>query len=186
MVAALLRLQAGQSKDPQARQVLSDAQVRINTIARLQRRLHSPNIQSVAVADFIHDLAEDTIRAAGAGAGIALEYDLQPVRLPHDKAVPLGLIVSELLMNAVEHSVGTDAKTGVIHISLTNISNADGATVTLDVQDSGRGLAEDFDIEATKSLGLNIARQFATQLSGELSLSNAAERGTIARLRFQT
>ena len=186
VVAALLRLQAGQSKDPQAKQVLSDAQVRINTIARLQRRLHSPNIQSVAVADFIHDLAEDTIHAAGAGAGIALEYDLQPVQLPHDKAVPLGLIVSELLMNAVEHSVGTDAKTGVIHISLTNISNADGATVTLDVQDSGRGLAEDFDIEATKSLGLNIARQFATQLSGELSLSNAAERGTIARLRFQT
>ncbi len=185
VVAALLRLQAGQSKDPQAKQVLSDAQVRISTIARLQRRLHSPNIQSVAVADFIHDLAADTIRAAGAGAGVALEYDMQPVQVPHEKAVPLGLIVSELLMNAVEHSVGANAKVGLIRISLTNTTNAEGATVTLDVQDSGLGLADDFDIEATKSLGLNIARQFATQLSGELSLSNAAEGGTIARLRFQ-
>lgn len=185
VVAALLRLQAGRSIDPQAKKVLSDAQARINTIARLQRRLHSPNIQSVAVADFIRDLSEDTTRAADAGVGVALEYDLQPVQVPHDKAIPLGLIFSELLMNAVEHSVGTDAKTGLIRISLTNTVSAEGATVTLDVQDSGRGLADDFDIEATKSLGLHIARQFAAQLSGELTLSNAVEGGTIARLRFQ-
>lgn len=185
VVAALLRLQATQSKDPEAKQVLSEAQIRINTIARLQRRLHSPNIQSVAVADFIHDMAEDTIRVAGAGAGLRLQFDLQPVQLPHEKAIPLGLIVSELLMNAVEHSVGPDSKAGTILISLENTLIDGVPTVTLDVQDSGSGLAEDFDISQSRSLGLNIARQFATQLAGELSLSNAETGGTLARLRFR-
>ena len=185
VVAALLRLQAGQSKDQGAKQVLSEAQIRINTIARLQRRLHSPNIQSVAVDDFIRDMAEDTIEVAGAGAGLHLQFDLQTVQLSHDKAVPLGLIVSELLMNAVEHSVGTGAKAGTILISLCKTVIDEGSTVTLDVQDSGCGLAEDFDISQSKSLGLNIARQFATQLEGELTLSNGANGGTLARLRFQ-
>lgn len=185
VVAALLRLQAGQSKDLQAKQVLSEAQVRINTIARLQRRLHSPNLQSVAVADFIRDMAEDTIRAAGAGTGVRLQFDLQPVQVPHEMAVPLGLIVSELLMNAVEHSVGADAKTGTILISLNGADLQGVPTVTLDVQDSGGGLVEGFDISTTKSLGLSIARQFAAQLAGELSLTNAPAGGTLARLRFQ-
>jgi two-component sensor histidine kinase len=182
VVAALLRLQAGRSKDPQAKQMLSDAQVRVNTIARLQRRLHSPNLQSVAVDDFIHDMAEDTIRVAGAGAGVKLHFDLQPVHVPHEKAVPLGLIVSELLMNAVEHSLG--AGVGAIHIVLSKAENAQ--TVTLEVQDSGRGLSKDFDIAQSKSLGLSIARQFALQLAGELTLTNGPKGGTLARLEFES
>lgn len=180
VVAALLRLQGGRTTDPQAKQVLSDAQVRINTIARLQRRLHSPNLQSVAVADFIRDMAEDTISVAGAGAGVVLQFDLQPVQVTHDRAVPLGLIVSELLMNAVEHSLGEG---GSIHISMR--TDADSRMVTLTVQDSGRGLPDDFDIAHSKSLGLSIARQFATQLRGDLALMNGPGGGTLARLQFQ-
>ncbi len=182
VIAALLRMQAGQTQDTETKKVLSDAQVRIDTIARLQRRLHSPNLQSVAVADFIRDMADDTIRAAGAGDGVQLQFNLQPVQVPHEKAVPLGLIVSELLMNAVEHSSIQNAN-GMISISLA--IQPDVQSVILDVQDTGLGLAEDFDISQTKSLGLNIARQFATQLGGELSLMNAPTGGTLARLRFQ-
>ena len=182
VVAALLRLQSGQTPDPKAKQALSDAQVRIDTISRLQRRLHSPDLQSVAVADFIRDMAEDTIRAAGADAGVTLHFNLQAVQVPHDKAIPLGLIVSELLMNAVEHSLRTKAA-GVITITLATA--ADLQTVTLEVQDAGQGLAGDFDITQTKSLGLTIARQFAVQLDGTLSLTTAPLGGTLARLRFQ-
>lgn len=185
-VAALLRLQAGQTKDAEAKQVLKVAQVRIDTISRLQRRLHSPNIQSVAVADFIQDMAADTIDAAGAGANVALKFQLTPVQVVHEKAIPLGLIVSELLMNAVEHSAGPEA--GAVEITITLAQEpreGGGSLVTLDVHDSGKGVPEGFDVELTKSLGISIARQFAMQLSGKLSLFNAPDGGAISRLQFQ-
>ncbi|MDZ4311432.1 MAG: histidine kinase dimerization/phosphoacceptor domain -containing protein [Cypionkella sp.] len=185
-VAALLRLQAGQTKDVEAKQVLSVAQVRIDTISRLQRRLHSPNIQSVAVADFIQDMAADTIDAAGAGANVTLKFDLTPVQVVHEKAIPLGLIVSELLMNAVEHSPGPEVRAVVITISLSQEPREGGGhLVTLDVHDSGKGVPDGFDVDTSKSLGISIARQFALQLSGKLSLFNAADGGAISRLQFE-
>ena len=185
-VAALLRLQAGQTKDAEAKQVLSVAQVRIDTISRLQRRLHSPNIQSVEVADFIKDMAADTIDTAGAGANVALKFALSPVQVVHEKAIPLGLIVSELLMNAVEHSTGPEADAVVITISLAQQPRETGGhLVTLDVHDSGKGVPEGFDLESSKSLGISIARQFALQLSGNLSLFNAPDGGAISRLQFE-
>lgn len=193
-VAALLRLQAGQTSDAEAKQVLSVAQVRIDTISRLQRRLHSPNIQSVAVADFIRDMAADTINSAGAGANVALKFQLTPVQVVHEKAIPLGLIVSEFLMNAVEHSSapqdspdaqGSAAAAVVITIALSQQPNESGGQlVTLDVHDSGKGVPEGFDVETSKSLGINIARQFAMQLSGKLTLFNAPDGGAISRLQF--
>ena len=184
-VAALLRLQAGQTKDAEAKQVLQMAQVRIDTISRPQRRLHSPNIQSVAVADFIQDMAADTIDAAGAGANVALNFRLEPVQVAHEKAIPLGLIVSELLMNAVEHSTGPDTNEVLISISLSQEPRDGGRhLVTLDVHDSGKGVPEGFDVETSKSLGISIARQFSLQLSGKLSLFNAPDGGATSRLQF--
>lgn len=205
-VAALLRLQASQTKDVEAKQVLSMAQVRIDTISRLQRRLHSPNIQSVEVADFIQDMAADTIEAAGAGGNVTLKFALTPVQVVHEKAIPLGLIVSELLMNAVEHSTcpeadapeadasetdeaeanAPEARAVVITISLSQKPHEGGGhLVTLDVHDSGKGVPDGFDVENSKSLGISIARQFALQLSGSLSLFNAPDGGAISRLQFE-
>ena len=195
-VAALLRLQAGQTKDVEAKQVLSMAQVRIDTISRLQRRLHSPNLQSVQVADFIRDMAADTIETAGAGVNVTLKFALTPVQVVHEKAVPLGLIVSELLMNAVEHSTCPEADASeakvpearavVITISLSQEPREGGGyLVTLDVHDSGKGVPDGFDVENSKSLGISIARQFALQLSGNLSLFNAPDGGAISRLQFE-
>jgi two-component system, sensor histidine kinase PdtaS len=186
-VAALLRLQAGRSSDPAARQTLSEAQVRIETISRLQRRLHSPNIQRVEVSDFIRDMADDTVSSVGAGKEVQLRFALQRVEVAHEKAVPLGLIVSELLMNAVEHSNAGGPGGVVITISLScePLGEEAGELVTLEVRDSGKGVPEGFDLATAKSLGISIARQFAAQLSGSLSLHNASAGGAISRLQFE-
>lgn len=186
-VAALLRLQAGRSSDAAARQTLSEAQVRIETISRLQRRLHSPNIQRVEVSDFIRDMADDTVKSVGAGKEVLLRFDLQRVEVAHEKAVPLGLIVSELLMNAVEHSTdgGPGAVVITISLSCAPLGEDAGDLVTLEVRDSGKGVPKDFDLVTAKSLGISIARQFAVQLSGSLSMRNAPEGGAISRLQFE-
>ncbi len=186
-VAALLRMQAGRTTDPEAKQALADAQVRISTISRLQRRLHSPNIQWIDVPSFLKDLSQDALEAAGTAETAGLTLELAPLRIAHDKAIPLGLITSELVMNAVEHG-GRDGAVPDILIRLqTRETEVEGQTfVAIEVADRGAGLAEDFDLSQTRSLGLAIARQFAAQLGGELSMSNRGGGGTASRLEFVT
>ena len=78
--------------------------------------LHSPNIQSVAVADFIQDMAADTDQMRRVRATMCrCSLNCNPLQVAHEKAIPLGLIVSELLMNAVEHSAGRETGCGGDH-----------------------------------------------------------------------
>jgi two-component sensor histidine kinase len=184
-VAALLRMQAGRSSDDEVRAALTEAQQRISTVARLQRRLHSPDQQAVDVADFLRALAEDTVEAASTGRRIDLRLETQPLMLDRDRSIPLGLIDSELLMNAIEHGEA-GGRTPEVRIGLTARRQDDGTAqaVTLDLADNGPGLPENFSLAESKSLGLSIAREFARQLGGELTLSNAAGGGTLSRLTF--
>ncbi len=185
-VAALLRMQAGRVADEDARQALAEAQVRIGTISRLQRRLHAPDIQNVDAATFLHDIAEDCLAAAGADNKAKIGFDLTALRVPHDTAIPLGLIVSELLMNAAEHG-GTPGGGASLLLSMKTGPSPEGQgrmRVTVAVRDKGQGVRPGFRVEDSKSLGLGIARQFAVQLGGRLDIRNAPEGGAVSELMF--
>jgi two-component system, sensor histidine kinase PdtaS len=185
-VAALLRLQASRIPDKAAKQALGDAQIRISTISRLQRRMHSPNNQSLDLATFLREIAEDCLQAAGVNDVHEIVFDLASVALNHDDAIIVGLVVSELLMNAVEHGAPPDAPLK-IHLSLKAIQSdkdADKMHITIVVRDNGPGVAESFRLEQSKSLGLGIARQFAAQLGGGLNIRSGKDGGAISTLDF--
>ena len=185
-VAALLRMQAGRVEDGDSKKALSEAQLRISTISRLQRRLHSPNIQSIDIGAFLQDLVDDCLDAAGAAEAQKVTLSTQSFSLAHDKAIPLGLIVSEVLMNAVEHGAkaGPD-KPIEIKMQVSPLSQDDGAAhVVISVRDHGEGVPEGFAVEKSRSLGLGIARQFAAQLGGQLTITNAPGGGALSTLAF--
>lgn len=184
-VAALLRLQAQSVTDETARQALVASQTRIRSISLLQRRLHAPDMQELDAADYLREVLTDVVEVAGAG-NVDLQMRADPLPLPHDTAVPLGLIASELAMNAIEH--GQPATGGPIRLGV-DLSvcpaAADGRiSATLCIADRGPGLPPGFDLEACDSLGLSVARQFATALDGTLTLSTPDTGGTVARLAF--
>jgi two-component sensor histidine kinase len=185
-VAALLRMQASRVEDADGKKALSEAQLRINTISRLQRRLHSPNIQSIDIGAFLQDLVDDCLDAAGAAEAQKVTLSTQSFALAHDKAIPLGLIVSEVLMNAVEH--GAEAGPGKpieITMQVAPSPKEEGAFhVVIAVRDHGAGVPEGFAVEKSRSLGLGIARQFATQLGGQLTITNAPGGGALSTLAF--
>ncbi|MCB6176580.1 DUF4118 domain-containing protein [Rhodobacter sp. Har01] len=184
-VAALLRMQAGRSSDDEVRAALTAAQQRINTVARLQRRLHAPDQQEVDVPDFLKALAEDTVDAAQTGRKVGVSLRTEPLMLAQDHAIPLGLIASELLMNAIEHGERSGTAPEVlIRLTARKQDDGDATKVTLDLLDNGPGLPEGFSLAGSKSLGLSIAREFARQLGGELTLSDGPEGGTLSRLSF--
>lgn len=183
-VAALLRMQAGRSDDPEVKKALGAAQQRLQTVARLQRSLHSPDLQDIEAGSFLERLAQDTLDAAHLDHRPDIAIIADPLRLGRDQAVPLGLLASELLMNAVEHGRPDD---GAARISLSlqvAPDTGEGTTVTLGVQDNGPGLREGFDAGVSTSLGLSIARQFAQQLGGTLTMENGPGGGTLSRLSF--
>ena len=100
-VAALL-LQSQLVADETARQALVASQTRIRSISLLQRRLHSPDLQMLDAAEYLREVLHDVVEVTGAG-DVDLDFSADSLPLPHDTAVPLGLIASELVMNAIEH-----------------------------------------------------------------------------------
>lgn len=182
-VAALLRMQSGRSADPEVKKALNEATQRIQTVSRLQRSLHSPDLQDIEAPVFLKNLATDTLEASHLERRPDVLTHVDPLRLSPDQAVPLGLITSELLMNAVEHGA-PDGGMPKITLSLT-AQDRDGARwAQLVVTDNGKGLDEGFDLQRSPSLGLSIARQFAQQLGGELVMENGPAGGVRSRLEF--
>ncbi|MGZ3218296.1 sensor histidine kinase [Paracoccus sp. T5] len=183
-VAALLRLQSQQLADETARQALIASQTRIRSISLLQRRLHSPDRQMLDAADYLREVAGDVVEVAGTGQ-VALSFQMDSLPLPPDAAVPLGLIASELIMNAIEHGATVSGGTPVrIALSVRGVTEQGRTAAILEIADEGRGLPAGFDLAASDSLGLIVARQFATALNGELRLERRAQGGTVARLDF--
>ncbi|MGY6705458.1 sensor histidine kinase [Roseinatronobacter sp.] len=184
-VAALLRLQTSQTKDAEARRALSASQARITSISRLQRRLHSVDVQAVDAGEYLREVLQDTLEVAKEAAPVTLTFDAAPLRILNDAAVPLGLIASELMMNSMEHGAAQDGRAIVdVRLKVDPPDEAGQIPATLEMRDNGRGLPDGFDLDMSDSLGLTVARQFAKALDGELTLARASGGGTLAKLHF--
>lgn len=182
-VSALLGLQARKMSDPVASRALGEAQARLDVVGRLQRRLHDPDRQVLELGSFVEELAQDTIRAMGVEERVSVEAETVPLAVTPDQTVPLGLIATELLMNAVEHGFAGRC-TGRLHISLRRTGAPEAETGVLILSDDGNGLPEGFSPETTRSLGLMVAHRFAAQLGGSIRFSRNPQGGTICRLEF--
>lgn len=176
-VAALLRAQSAQVQDAGAKAALGAAQQRIMTVSRLQRRLHRPEVQDVALEAYLPEITADTLDAAGIDPGL-VETGFAAVRVSQEVALPLGLVLCELLLNAVEHAGGGPEFR--VRISLT----LKGGEARLTVADTGPGLPPGFDLAQADSLGLSVAQQFAGQIGGTLELHTDPEGGVRASLQF--
>ncbi len=184
--AALLRLQSTQIEDPAARQALTAAQLRIQSISRLQRRLHAPDAQALDGGEYLRGILDDTLEAANLGHRAHVQVRTDPLPLENDDAVPLGLIAGELMMNALEHGAKAD-EAARIEVKLTaGKPQEDGMIpVRLTLRDTGPGLPEGFRLDQCTSLGLTIATQFASAMDGTLTMENAPGGGTLAVLEFR-
>ena len=181
-VASLLRLQVGAGgKEGTAKDVLSNCQRRIHAIAFIHEKLYqSSDLRHINLGEYLGELAEHVLKSAEMSRGnITLVTDTEPVRADIDTAIPCGLIISELVNNAVQHAFPGTAG-GTIRLT---ISKDTHGTVTITVSDDGGGLPEGFDIEQAGSLGLQLVKDLAEeQLKGKLSLSS--ENGTTVTMTF--
>lgn len=177
-VSALLNIQVRAVKDPEARRALADSVQRVGVIADIHRMFHDPAHADGRIDDdFVRELALRCITAAGAGERIRLATDITPVALPQDKFLPVALILTECINNAIEHGIG-QRPSGTIAVTL----EKSGGVAELRVRDDGPGLPADFDLAAARSIGLTVLRSFASQLGGTLAIVD--DGGTLCRLTF--
>lgn len=174
-----MRLEAGRSSDAAVKGVLGIMQSRILSMAVLHETLYrSDNLARIDLGGYLTQLAHQVGRTM-AISHVTLEIDVAAVLVDIEQAVPCGLLVNELLSNALKHGF-PERRVGAIRLSLQ--PNADGPGVVLDVSDNGIGLPPDWDKRRESSLGLQLVWDLTRQLQGTMTVAPAP--GAHFTLRF--
>ncbi|MDZ4791927.1 MAG: response regulator [Hyphomicrobiales bacterium] len=182
LIASLLHLQTRATEKEEIKDALSEAHRRVMAVAQVHLRLYtSDNVQSISLGDYLRSLVHDIHGASGdEHADIAVSLHADEVSIEPDKAVAIGIVVTELVLNAIKHAY-PDRK-GPVRIELRN--GADDKT-ELSVSDDGVGVDSPRASSAASSSGLGktIVKAMAQKLSSEV-IYNRAGGGTRATLLF--
>jgi len=178
LVSAMVRLQAGALADPTARAALEDTQRRIGAIAQVHRRLYSANdVESVDMRDYLGSLVSELAETLSSGSTPhSLRVAAEAIRLPTDKAVSLGVIVTELVTNACKYAypAGTGGEIRVI------LASGGDGSFCLTVEDDGCGMPAEAAPRGT-GLGTKLIRAMAQSLQTTVDYE-PRERGVRATL----
>lgn len=164
VVASLLELQRRRSDDPGTQEALGIALSRVESIARAHRHLYrGGSTANVEMRDYLADLCAALADALFLHGTIQLRCSADAAPMPRDRAVSIGLVVNELVTNAVKHAfTGRDRGTITVEFRKT----ATGATLT--VTDDGGGLPPPREAADDSGLGSKLVEAFARQAGGTL------------------
>jgi two-component sensor histidine kinase/integral membrane sensor domain MASE1 len=167
VVSSLLRLQAATSPEPAVQRVLKEAQDRVQAIALVHQRLkHAPDFTQVDLPEYVQTLTERLVKSyATVPTLVDLRVQVEVTEVGPDVPVPLGLILNELVANALQHAF-TPGEGGTISILL---DHDERGWIRLRVADSGRGLPEGVTLDKG-GLGFQLVRALTDQLGGTLVL----------------
>jgi two-component sensor histidine kinase/HAMP domain-containing protein len=170
VIQSLLSLQLKDITDDKSKGYFADAQNRVKSMGMIHEMLHnSDDIAKLGTSEYIRKFVDTLLHNYKANThAIRLEYDIQDIRMDVDTMIPLGLIINELVSNALKYAYPDDGE-GALSISL---KEAGQAGFELIVKDNGVGLPEDFDSRKASSLGLRIVNSLVKQISGVLEVSN--------------
>jgi len=178
IIASLLHLQANSSTQDDVKAALTNAMGRVAAVAQVHRRLYtSHDLKSVLLNQYLDALLEDLRRSTEGERMSRLTLKAEPIEIDPDRAVAIGIIVNELVMNAVKYAY-TDC-TGPIHVALTS----DGDDLLLAISDDGVGLNGRIDPRST-GMGQRIVSAMASKLEASVE-RDPNHAGTRILLRFQ-
>lgn len=166
VISSLLHLQGSNVENEAVRDLFKDSQRRIRSMALLHERLYqSETFTQMDMASYFDELTQHLFRTYGVNnAVIQRDIDVDSTTLTIDQAIPCGLIVNELVSNALEHAF-PDKQGGTVRLALKTVEE----NVQLVVEDNGVGLPKGFAASNTDSLGLRLVRGLVQQLNGTLN-----------------
>ena len=176
IVSSLLGLQARRMASPEAARVLVETSQRVRTMASMHEALYrSESLSRLDMTAYLGSLCEQLIRSIGpeVATRISLDLRLQPVPLGLDQAVPCGLIVNELLTNALKHAF-PEGRSGRVVVEFGPAGDNRAALV---VADDGAGCPPGTELGRSGALGGQLVASLAAQLGGTVTTQPSTEAG---------
>lgn len=178
IIASLLHLQASSATEEDVKVALTNAMGRVTAVAQVHRRLYtSHDLKSVVLNQYLDALLEDLRRSAEGNRMSRLTLHAEPIEIDPDRAVAIGIIVNELVMNAVKYAYPDCA--GPIHVGL----RAHGDELELSIADNGVGVNARTDPRST-GMGQRIVSSMAAKLDASVERDPDHD-GTRIVLRFR-
>lgn len=171
IIISLTNLQMRTIDDPGIKQILAETRNRVRAMSLVHEKLYmSENLSSLDLADYTKFLASQLFSFYGVNhLRVTLHTDIEKIPLDIDTAIPLGLILNELISNALKHAFPNDRK-GTVRIT----GHLAGEALMLTVSDDGAGFPPGSDWRATESLGLRLVTGLVDQLGGTIEKKDGA------------
>ncbi len=182
MISSLLRLQSENIQDPALLAIFLESQNRVRSMAIIHECLYqSPDLARMDFSDYVDKLTDNLLRTYSVQMDkIKLRLDVAKVPLSLDIAIPCGLIVTELVSNALKYAY-PGGREGTIFVQFRSLSENKGFELT--VADEGVGLDHPIDFESTESLGLRLVHILTEQLRGQIRVQSMG--GTRFTMQFK-
>jgi two-component sensor histidine kinase len=191
VIVSLLSMQSRHTKDASVLSAFNDAESRLRAIAQIHERLYaSDDLTEVEFAEYLTGLANELAQLHAAGPDqIQLELDIADMVLHIERAIPLGLIANELILNSLKH--GLKGTPGRLQVSLAYLPETvesesgdtlDSGWARLRITDTGPGLPPGYNVAGAQSMGLRLVNLLVLQLRGRLEVENTS--GVSATVSF--
>ncbi len=169
IISSLLSLQSHQIKDESALAAISEGRNRVKSMALIHQNLYQDsNLVGVKVKDYIEKLTDSLISSYKFTADVIdVQKEIDDLELDVDAIIPLGLVLNELISNALKYAFDGDKK-GRLQISLRKSKKV----LSLQVKDNGKGMPPDFQIDQAGSMGYRIIQSFSKKLKAQLMIQN--------------
>ncbi|MDO6435624.1 histidine kinase dimerization/phosphoacceptor domain -containing protein [Flavitalea sp. BT771] len=169
VISGLLELQSKSLNDEAARDALQDGRSRVRSIALIHQNLYQfENISTIELGRFVNDLCRQVESVFHMKNKVVMNIEVPHLHLDIDTAVPLGLIMNELLSNSFKYAFN-NGKSGEINLEIRTRTEG---KYDLTYSDNGPGLPVDLDVRKAKTLGMQLINDLSRQIGGKVKYEN--------------
>jgi len=179
IISSLLNLQ-GEYCDGPTCEIFNESKNRVKSMAIVHEKLYqSEDFSGINFKEYIQSLTSEILASYLVDTNrIKVIINVENIKLNINTAIPVGLILNEMVTNCIKHAFPNDLR-GLIEISLYPVNKE----YELTIKDNGVGFPKGFDLKNTKTLGMELIKSLVKQLEGELTIEK--EPYTVFRLRFR-